>query len=101
MSAARPFSDTLIEFGRQGLAVPLLLLVMLSMLVLPLPPVLLDLFFTFNISLSLVVILAVIYILIRIGHMAAYISGRQPLRSAAFGVAQLVAVAIFVSPLFR
>ncbi len=62
MSAARPFGDTLMEFGRQGLAVPLLLLVMLAMLVLPLPPVLLDLFFTFNISLSLVVILAVIYI---------------------------------------
>ena len=45
--------------------------------------------------------LAVVYILLRIGHMAAYISGRQPLRSAAFGVAQLVALAIFVSPLFR
>jgi len=35
---------------------------MMSMIVLPLPPVLLDLFFTFNISLSLVVILAVIYV---------------------------------------
>ena len=46
-------------------------------------------------------ILAVVYVVIRIGHMAAYISGRQPLRSAAFGVAQLVALTIFVSPLFR
>jgi len=46
-------------------------------------------------------VLAVVYVLIRIGHMAAYISGRQPLRSAAFGVGQLVALAIFVSPLFR
>ena len=45
-------------------------------------------------------VLAVVYILIRIGHMAAYISGRQPLRSAAFGIAQLVALAIFVSPLY-
>ena len=45
--------------------------------------------------------LAVVYVLLRIGHMAAYIAGRQPLRSAAFGLAQLVAVAIFVSPLFR
>ncbi len=62
MSAARPLSDTLMEFGRQGLAVPVLLLIMLAMIVLPLPPVLLDLFFTFNISLSLVVILAVIYV---------------------------------------
>jgi uncharacterized MAPEG superfamily protein len=46
-------------------------------------------------------ILAVLYILLRIGHMAAYISGRQPLRTAAFSIAQLVALAIFVSPLFR
>jgi uncharacterized MAPEG superfamily protein len=45
--------------------------------------------------------LAVIYILLRIGHLAAYLAGRQPLRTAAFGVAQVVALAIFVSPLFR
>ena len=45
-------------------------------------------------------VLAVVYVLVRIGHMAAYVSGRQPLRSAAFGVGQLVALAIFVSPLF-
>jgi flagellar biosynthesis protein FlhA len=62
MSAARPLTDTLMEFGRQGLAVPVLLLVMLGMIVLPLPPVALDLLFTFNISLSLIVILAVIYV---------------------------------------
>jgi uncharacterized MAPEG superfamily protein len=46
-------------------------------------------------------ILAAVYILVRTGHMAAYIGGRQPLRSAAFGVSQLIAVAIFISPLFR
>ena len=46
-------------------------------------------------------ILAVVYILVRIGHLAAYLAGRQPLRSAAFGVSQLIAVAIFISPLFR
>jgi uncharacterized MAPEG superfamily protein len=46
-------------------------------------------------------ILAVLYILVRVGHLAAYLSGRQPVRSAAFGVAQLVALAIFISPLFR
>ncbi len=45
--------------------------------------------------------LAVVYVLVRIGHMTAYIAGRQPLRSAAFGLGQLVAVAIFVSPLIR
>jgi len=46
-------------------------------------------------------ILAIVYVLIRIGHMGAYIGGRQPLRSALFTVGQLVALAIFVSPLFR
>lgn len=46
-------------------------------------------------------ILGFVYVLLRIGHMAAYIAGRQPLRSAAFGLAQLVAAGIFVSPLFR
>ena len=46
-------------------------------------------------------ILAVLYILVRIGHLAAYLAGRQPLRTAAFAVAQLIALAIFVSPLFR
>jgi uncharacterized MAPEG superfamily protein len=46
-------------------------------------------------------LLAVIYILLRIGHLAAYVAGRQPLRTAAFGIAQLVAAAIFISPLFR
>ena len=46
-------------------------------------------------------VLAVAYILVRIGHMAAYIAGRQPLRSAAFAISQFVAVAIFISPLFR
>jgi uncharacterized MAPEG superfamily protein len=46
-------------------------------------------------------VLAVVYILVRIGHVAAYMTGRQPLRSAAFAVGQLLALAIFISPLFR
>ena len=46
-------------------------------------------------------ILAVVYVLLRVGHMAAYIADRQPLRSAAFTLAQLVAAAIFVLPAFR
>lgn len=46
---------------RQGLGTPLMLVIMLSMMILPLPPFLLDIFFTFNIALSLVVLLAVIY----------------------------------------
>jgi flagellar biosynthesis protein FlhA len=46
---------------RQGLGTPLMLVIMLSMMILPLPTFLLDIFFTFNIALSLVVLLAVIY----------------------------------------
>ena len=44
-----------------GLGIPVLLVAMLAMMVLPLPPMMLDLFFTFNIALSLVVLLVVIY----------------------------------------
>jgi len=44
-----------------GLGVPVLLVSMLAMMVLPMPPVMLDLFFTFNIALSLVVLLVVVY----------------------------------------
>ena len=44
-----------------GLGIPMLLVAMLAMMVLPLPPLMLDLFFTFNIALSLVVLLVVIY----------------------------------------
>ena len=46
---------------RQGIGTPLMLIIMLSMMMLPLPTFLLDVFFTFNIALSLVVLLAVIY----------------------------------------
>ncbi|NDY95322.1 flagellar biosynthesis protein FlhA [Wenzhouxiangella limi] len=45
-----------------GLAAPLLVLVVLAMVVLPLPPLMLDMLFTFNISLSIAVILGVIYV---------------------------------------
>ncbi|OUS04045.1 hypothetical protein A9Q90_07550, partial [Gammaproteobacteria bacterium 54_18_T64] len=44
-----------------GLGTPLIVVMMLAMIILPLPPVLLDVFFTFNISFSLIVLLAVIY----------------------------------------
>jgi uncharacterized MAPEG superfamily protein len=46
-------------------------------------------------------VLAALYVLLRIGHMAAYIADRQPLRSAAFTLAQLIAAAIFILPAFR
>ncbi|CAA0105196.1 flagellar biosynthesis protein FlhA [Zhongshania aliphaticivorans] len=45
-----------------GIGVLLLLIACLGMLVIPMPPFLLDLLFTFNITLSLVIILAVIYV---------------------------------------
>jgi flagellar biosynthesis protein FlhA len=44
-----------------GLGTPLLILMLLAMMVLPLPPLALDVLFTFNIALSLVVLLAAIY----------------------------------------
>lgn len=45
----------------QGLGAPVLLLAMLSMIALPLPPLILDLLFTFNIALAMVVVLASVY----------------------------------------
>src|SRR3569832_2466815 len=49
------------SLSRAGIGAPLLLVMMLAMMVLPLPPFLLDIFFTFNISLSLVVLLSGVY----------------------------------------
>ncbi|MGY8525714.1 flagellar biosynthesis protein FlhA [Paracidovorax citrulli] len=45
----------------KALAGPLLIILILSMMVLPLPPFLLDLFFTFNIALSIMVLLVAMY----------------------------------------
>ncbi|EGB98924.1 MULTISPECIES: flagellar biosynthesis protein FlhA [Pseudomonas] len=64
--------------GRGNLGVPLLLLVMLAMMMLPIPPFLLDVFFTFNIALSIVVLLVCVYAL-------------RPLDFAAFPTILLVA----------
>ncbi len=65
--------------GRNAmLGVPLLLLALLMMLVVPLPPLMLDMFFTFNIALSLVVLLACIY-------------AKRPLAFATFPTVLLVA----------
>src|SRR5277367_4912101 len=59
---ARAMLATFGEFARNGLGVPLLVMVVLAMMVLPLPAFLLDVFFTFNISLSIMILLAVIYV---------------------------------------
>jgi len=50
------------RFLRSGLGAPILLMMMLGMMVIPLPPFLLDIFFTFNISLALVILLAAVYV---------------------------------------
>ncbi len=47
---------------RTELIVPVLLLALLAMMILPIPPFILDVFFTFNISLALIVLLASIYV---------------------------------------
>jgi flagellar biosynthesis protein FlhA len=49
------------DLARSGLGAPLLMIVVLAMVVMPLPAVALDVFFTFNIALSLVVLLVSVY----------------------------------------
>ena len=53
-SAARAFSW-------RGLAAPIFIVMILAMMILPLPPLLLDLMFTFSIALALIVLLAAVY----------------------------------------
>lgn len=55
------FTDTLRTVGKAGIVTPMLLMALLVMLVIPLPPLALDVLFTFNIALSLVVILVAVY----------------------------------------
>jgi len=71
-------SSNLGNFARTGLGIPVLLMVIMAMMVLPLPPLLLDVLFTFNISLSIVIILAVVY-------------AKRPLDFAAFPTVLLAA----------
>ena len=61
-----------------GLGAPLLVIMMLSMMIIPLPPLVLDALFTFNIALSLVVLLAAVY-------------AEKPLKFAAFPTVLLLA----------
>ena len=61
-----------------GLGTPVLLLMMLLMLVMPLPPFLLDMFFTFNIALAIIVLLVAVY-------------AKRPLEFAAFPTVLLIA----------
>ena len=51
----------LVGGAAQGMVGPILIILILSMMVLPLPPFLLDLLFTFNIALSIMVLLVCMY----------------------------------------
>ena len=50
------------ELLRAGIGVPVGVLAVLAMVILPLPPIALDVLFTFNIALSLVIVMAVFYV---------------------------------------
>jgi flagellar biosynthesis protein FlhA len=58
--ASRGFS--LSTLARSGLGLPIAVLTVLAMVVLPLPPLVLDALFTFSIALSIVVVMAVFYV---------------------------------------
>lgn len=58
------------ELSRNGLGTPLLMVLMLAMVILPLPPIMLDMLFTFNISLAIIVLLGGIYTLKPLGFAA-------------------------------
>ncbi len=64
--------------ARRGIGAPVMMLAMLAMLMLPMPPFLLDILFSFNIALSLVILLAVVYVM-------------RPLEFAAFPTVVLMA----------
>lgn len=49
------------SMGRRGLIAPLMVITLMAMLILPVPPLALDLFFTFNICLSIIVLLVCVY----------------------------------------
>ncbi len=55
------FLDNARTLANGNLGIPVLLLVMLAMMTLPLPPFLLDVFFTFNITIALVVLCVAVY----------------------------------------
>ncbi|HEV2621268.1 MAG TPA: flagellar biosynthesis protein FlhA [Frateuria sp.] len=76
--AAAGAMESLKQLGRRGVGAPVVMLAMLAMVMLPLPPFLLDMLFSFNIALSLVILLAVIYVM-------------RPLEFAAFPTVVLMA----------
>ncbi|CAK0772648.1 flagellar biosynthesis protein FlhA [Gammaproteobacteria bacterium] len=75
---------TLKNLIANGLGAPILLMGMLAMMVLPVPPFMLDMFFTFNIALSLIVLMATVYI-------------QRPMEFAAFPTVLLVTTLLRLS----
>src|SRR5579871_568896 len=65
MAATNPQVNhsSLRDLLRVGIGVPAGMLAVLAMIVLPLPPMALDVLFTFNIALSIVIVMAVFYVL--------------------------------------
>ncbi len=61
MAEQTAFLDNIKSISQKGLGAPLLLMVMMAMIVVPLAPFMLDIFFSFNISLALVVLLVTVY----------------------------------------
>ncbi len=78
------FINVLKTMSSMGLGAPMTILMLLALLVLPLPPFMLDLFFTFNIAFSLIILLVVIYTL-------------KPLEFASFPTVILVATLLRLS----
>lgn len=61
MAAEQAVLDRFTTSLKSGMGTPILLVGMLAMVILPLPPFLLDLFFTFNITLALIILMVTIY----------------------------------------
>ncbi|MFA6015076.1 MAG: flagellar biosynthesis protein FlhA [Gallionellaceae bacterium] len=57
MNFLQTLQDTIKRFGMRSMAGPVLIVLILAMMVLPLPPFLLDILFTFNIAMAIMVLL--------------------------------------------
>lgn len=81
MKFTLPFADKLPSIPQRAMpaiGAPIMVLATLAMVILPIPPFILDLFFTFNIALAMVVLLVTVYT-------------RRPLDFAAFPTVLLIA----------
>ena len=61
-TAAPPGMPSLRDMLKAGLGVPIGVLAVLAMVILPLPPMALDVLFTFNIALSIIIMMSVFYV---------------------------------------